>query len=83
MISAWTDHLKTDEEKKQFKNQVLGSKAVLKRLHDLINKEEDNLERLELNSKIYDLPNWEYRQADINGCRRFARTVKTLLTIDQ
>lgn len=83
MISAWTDNLKTEEEKIQFRNQILGAKPVLKRLQEMIKQEEDALERTELNSKIYDLPNWDYRQADINGCRRFARTVKTLITIDQ
>lgn len=82
MISAWTDHLKTDKEKEQFKNEVLGSKRVLKRLSDILNTIEDDLDRTELSTKIYDLPGWDYRQADMNGCRRTAKTIQRLITID-
>lgn len=82
MISAWTDHLKTDEEKQQFKNQVLGSKQVFKRLQELINRIEDDLNNAELDTRIYDNPNWEYRQADMNGSRRTLRTIRKLITTE-
>lgn len=82
MISAWTKHLKTDEEKDRFKNSVLGSKIVLGRLQELIKEVEDDLEKVELNTKIYDYPNWDYRQADGNGFRRALKTINKLITID-
>jgi len=83
MISAWTKHLKTEEEKERFKNSVLGSKLVLKRLQELLKEVEDDLDNVELNTKIYDLPNWDYRQADNNGFRRALKTINKILTIDQ
>lgn len=83
MISAWTKNLKTDEDKVRFKNTVLGSKAVLERLQELLNEIEDEVNTLELNTKIYDIPNWDYRQADMNGFRRALRTIKKIITLDQ
>lgn len=82
MISAWTKHLKTDEEKVRFKNSVLGSKVVLVRLQELINEVEDEVNTLELNTKIYDIPNWDYRQADMNGFRRALKTINKIITLD-
>lgn len=83
MISAWTRHLHTEQEKELFKNQVLGSKLVLRRLQELLKEIEDDLDKTELNTKIYDIPNWDYRQADTNGSRRTLRTVRKLLDFDQ
>lgn len=83
MISAWTDHLKDPEEKERFKKHILSSKAVLERLQEIMNNIEDDYERTELNSKIYDLPNWDYRQADMNGGRRMKRTISRIINLDQ
>lgn len=83
MISAWTSHLKTEEEKEAFRNEVLGSRRVLQRLEQLMKIEEDGLDQSELNTKIYDIPNWDYRQADMNGCRRMIRTVRKIVNLDQ
>jgi len=82
MISAWTKHLKTEDEKARFKNSVLGSKIVLERLQQLIKEVEDDLDKTELNTKIYDIPNWDYRQADMNGFRRALKTIQTIITVD-
>lgn len=83
MISAWTDHLKDPEEKERFKKHILSSKAVLERLQEILNQIEDDYDRTELNSKIYDLPNWDYRQADMNGGRRMKRTISRIINLDQ
>ena len=82
MISAWTKHLKTEDEKTRFKNSVLGSKLVLERLQELIKEVEDELDNTELNTKIYDIPNWDYRQADMNGFRRALKTITKIITVD-
>lgn len=82
MISAWTKHLKTEDEKTRFKNEVLGSKRVLQRLQELIKETEDDLNTIELNTEIYDIPNWDYRQADMNGFRRALKTINKIITVD-
>lgn len=83
MISAWTDHLKDPEEKERFKKHVLSSKAVLERLQELIDRIDEDYKQTELNHKIYDLPNWDYRQADMNGGRRVIKTISKLINLDQ
>lgn len=83
MISAWTKHLKTEEEKLQFKNEVLGSKNVLKRQQELLNEMKEDVEGIELSTKVYDIPNWEHRQADINGYKRCLKHVSKLINLDQ
>jgi len=83
MISAWTKHLKTEEEKERFKSSVLGSKTVLLRLQELINEMKEDTERLELDTRIYDLPNWDYRNADTNGYKRCLRQISKLINLDQ
>lgn len=83
MISAWTKHLKTDQEKERFKNSVLGSRVVLDRLQSLMDEEKADLENLENNPKLYDLPNWDYRQAHSNGFRAALKMVSKLINLDQ
>lgn len=83
MISAWTKHLKTDEEKDRLKTHILGSKPVLNRLKELVSEELDGLDQRELNDKIYDLPNWDYRQAHGNGYRQAMKVINKIITLDQ
>lgn len=84
MISAWTSHLETEEEKQRFKNQVLGSKAVLDRLAQLLAQREKDMEVIELNTTVYDRPNWDYRQAHNNGFKACLKSITVLLTtLDQ
>lgn len=81
MISAWTKHLPEDQ-KEQFKKEVLGSKQVLKRLQALMSEMKEDVDNLELNPKSYDIPNWDYRQADINGYKRCLKQIQKLITLD-
>lgn len=83
MIAQWTSNLSSQAEADAFKNEVLGSRRVLKRLQELLKIEEDGLDQAELNTKIYDIPNWDYRQADMNGCRRMLRTINKIINLDQ
>ena len=80
MISAWIKHLKTKEEQERFKSAVQGSKIVFDRLKALLEEEEAELLKIENN---YDNPNWDYRQADVNGFRRCLRRLQTLINLDQ
>jgi hypothetical protein len=83
MISAWTKHISDEEEKTRFKNEVLGSKQVLRRLQELMNELKEDADGLELNTKIYDIPNWDYRQADMNGYKRCLKQVSRIINLDQ
>jgi hypothetical protein len=83
MISAWTKHLKTEEEKERFRNSVLGSKTVLLRLQELINEMKEDVERTELDTRIYDMPNWDYRNADTTGYKRCLKQISKLINLDQ
>lgn len=79
MLEAWTRHLKTEEEKERFKNIYSGSKQVLERLSDLLDQIDNDDDDLETNPKVYDIPNWPYRQADLNGHRRAIKQIKKLI----
>lgn len=81
MISAWTKHLKEDDKEK-FRNSVLGSKLVLERLQDILNEMKEDVESVELNTKIYDIPNWDYRQAHTNGFKDCLNKINKLITLD-
>jgi len=82
MISAWTKHLKTEEDKERFKNKLKGSKVVLERLQELLDEEKSGLETAEISSKIYDSPNWDYKQAHTNGFKAALKMVSKLITLD-
>lgn len=83
MISAWTKHISDEKEKEHFKSQVLGSKTVLNRLQALINEMKEDADQTELNTKIYDIPNWDYRQADMNGYKRCLKQISKIINLDQ
>lgn len=83
MISAWTRHLKDPDDIQRFQNQLKGSKAVLSRLNDLLNIEKQGLEAAQISSKIYDSPNWDYRQAHTNGFKAALQMVSKIITLDQ
>ena len=83
MISAWTKNLSSDEEQQRFANQFKGSRGVLERLQQLLDEEKAALEGAEISSKIYDSPNWDYKQAHTNGFKAALRMVSTLIKPDQ
>lgn len=80
---AWTQHLKTQEEKDDFYREVMGSKRVLRRLKDIISSKEFSLDYQEMSEKSYDSPNWAYRQAHRNGFRQCVEGYKKLIDLDQ
>jgi hypothetical protein len=83
MYSAWTKNLKDPEEVIRFQNTVQSAKPVLDRLTELIEEEENALDRSETDIRVFDLPNWAERQAFKNGCRSYMNTVKKLINLDQ
>lgn len=83
MISKWTDNLKTAEEKERFRNFVLGSKPVLDRLNQILTTIKDEQDSIERNTELYDLPNWDYRQAHLNGFKDCLHKVQKIINLDQ
>lgn len=83
MISAWTKHISDEDEKQRFKNSVLGSKTVLDRLQELIDEMKADADNLEMSTKVYDVPNWDYRQADLNGYKRCLKQISKIINLDQ
>lgn len=82
MIIQWTAHLQDPEERARFEREVKGARPVLERLLQLIDEDEAALSRKEMDSNVYSLPGWDYRQADANGYRRCLKNYKQLLNLD-
>lgn len=80
MITAWYKHLDDPEQISNFKHTVRSARAVLERQSELLNEMEADVTRQELNPTVYDKPNWDYRQADINGYRRCIKQIRHLNT---
>lgn len=83
MISAWTKHLKTDEEKERFKKEISSSRGVLERLHQILSDEENDIHSKERSAQTYTIPNWDYRQAHYNGYVDCLKHIKFLINLDQ
>ncbi len=83
MITAWTKHLKTDEDKEKFTKSLKAARHVLDRLQALLDEEKAGLESAEISPKIYEAPNWDYKQAHTNGFKAALRMVSKLITLDQ
>jgi hypothetical protein len=82
MITKWFSNLASEDEKDNFVGAVVGSKPVLDRLLDILKEEEDRLDRSEMDPRVYDLANWEYRQAHKNGFRSCLNLVYKIINID-
>ena len=83
MISAWTKHLSSAEEKEKFEKGLRSSRWIIDRLSDMLKQIEENVVNTETSLRTYETPNWDYRQADTNGYRRCLNTIQKLLDLDQ
>ena len=81
--SLWTRHLPSQEEKERFVTYIRNSKGVLDRLLEIIELDEEELNRKETTELTYDSPSWAALQADRNGYRRYLRKIKQLINLDQ
>lgn len=82
-VSAWTRNLKTDDQKDRFLKHLKSSHRVLERMQEILDEEILALEAAEISHKIYDAPNWDYRQAHTNGFKQAMKAVSKLITLDQ
>lgn len=77
MISLWTDHLKTDQEKAEFADLLRNSSRVFSRLEEIL---AEKLSRYTGSKESdYDSPSWAYKQADANGYIRCLRDLEKLI----
>lgn len=83
MYTAWTKHIKDQEEKIKFQNQVLAAKPVLEHLIRLMREDEEAQDAGEMNVKSFDTPNWDYKQAFRNGYRAHRSLITKLINLDQ
>ena len=83
MYTVWTKNLKTEEDKDNFNNQLLGARPVLERLYQLLEEKEVELGRVERSKTTYANPNWAYLQAHHNGCASMLSSIKELINLDQ
>lgn len=83
MISAWTKHITDPSEKERFQNSILGSKSVLQRLQALMNEMKEDADTQELSIRIYDSPNWDHKQAHLNGFKEALKKVTKIINLDQ
>lgn len=83
MFSVWTKHLKEQDSIERFNNSLLGSKVVLDRAKDIIKEKQDALVKTEKSLEAYNSPNWDYRQAHLNGIYEGFQYVLKLLDLDQ
>lgn len=71
--------LKTDEEKRRFKELWDGSRVVLDKLKKICYNRYKEKDELKSSLTDYDNPNWAYRQADLNGYfRAYKEIIKFL-----
>lgn len=82
-MMMWTKNLKTPEEKERFENSLKGSRLVLERLVQMLDEEEADIDRSEMNLDTYSTPNWSEKQAHKNGQRSMLRKIKNLISLDQ
>lgn len=83
MITKWTSHLQDPKEKERFEQEVRSCRQVLNRLYDIMLEMEIELDRYETSPKQYELPAWDYKQADNNGFRRCLYAIKKFTNLDQ
>lgn len=83
MFIDWTKHLKTEEEKEQFRNQVKAAKPVLDRLKALIDEREAGLDKLDLDPKSFNSPGWPFYQASRIGAKASTMWTRKLIDLDK
>jgi hypothetical protein len=83
MISAWTSNLKDPESQVKFEKKLLGSKAVLQRLKDILFELKKDLDNSNKSLKDFEDPNWANKQAFKNGFEACLATVNKLIDLDQ
>jgi hypothetical protein len=83
VYTTWTQHLKTEEEKTNFRRQIMSASPVLDRLRDIIKSEQDAVEMSTMDIKSFDHPNWPYFRASKDGYKTACEFLRKLVDIDK
>lgn len=79
MHIIWFAHIKDEKEKKEFKEYIENSTALLNRLTDILKNKSNAAESLRLSEKDFHMSSWPYRQADLNGYLRALKEMKEIV----
>lgn len=79
MIGIWTKNIKNKTDLKRFEDNYKSATPVLERLQELIDQSVDSITDKEISSSSYDSPNWDYKQAHINGMKSAFKIVSKLI----
>lgn len=83
MFSKWTQHLRSDTDKEEFRQAIKGSKPILDRIIQILDERETAIDTYTCDVKTFDSPSWPYLQAALVGKKSELREIKKLLTLDQ
>lgn len=83
MYIEWYDGATDPAVKEQIDREIVSAKPVLDRIKRITEKKERTLDRQEMNIEVYNMPNWDVRQAHKNGQRSSLDWMKTLVDLDQ
>ena len=75
----WTANLSKTVEKENFKNNLSGSKLVLDRLKEILDKDLETSVSEASSRKTFDIPNWSEYQAYLMGKQAYINQLKDLL----
>lgn len=69
MYTEWTKNIKDSKQKTDFENEVKGSSTLIDRLLEILEEREGEQYRAEMSLSTYDTPQWDVKQAHLNGSR--------------
>ena len=83
MKTLWLKGAKTPEAKKERKAIIIGAREGFDVLKEVLQYELSLLEDNSLKQEDYNVSNWAYLQADINGSKRTYKKIIDLLSIEE
>lgn len=83
MWHQWTKHLSDPVEKAKFVSEVQSCRFIFRRLIEILDDKEKEINNSETSFTDYQSPSWAYVQAHKNGYRSCLRHIKTLVDLDQ
>ena len=81
MLTVWTDHLKTPEEKQDFEKVLKNNNLLFSRMKEILSKEEQEITVEVIGEKNFEKPNWAEQQAYANGRLRQVKKLKRLIEL--
>ena len=82
MITQWISHLNDPEDRVRFSQQIRNARPVLERLAQILETQEQGLDRIETGAEIYTKPGCDGFLAYTQGKKSAYRLIKEILKID-